>query len=67
MKKELLGLLDDNFRKIAETNLKVNVEFKELSEHEINSIVEKDTVIENIDKVLELFIKNNNYSFGWLI
>ena len=34
-KKETLELMDDNFRKITVTNLKISVEFKELSKSEI--------------------------------
>ncbi len=58
-KKETMELMDDNFRKIVETNLKISVEFKELSEDEINTIVESNKVIENIDKVIEHFIAAN--------
>ena len=59
-KKETLELMDDDFKKIIATNLKINVEFKELSKNEIQEIVEKDKVVENIDKVLEHFITTNN-------
>ena len=59
-KKETLELMDEDCKKIIATNLKINVEFKELSKNEIQEIVEKDKVIENIDKVLEHFITTNN-------
>ena len=59
-KKETLELMDDDFKKIIATNLKINVEFKELSKNEIQEMVEKDKVIESIDKVLEHFITINN-------
>ena len=55
-----LELMDDNFRKIVETNLKISVGFKELSEDEVNTIVESNKVIENIDKVIEHFIAVNH-------
>lgn len=55
-KKETLELMDDDFKKIIVTNLKINVEFKELSKNEIQEIVVKNKVVENIDKVLEHFI-----------
>ena len=55
-KKETLELMDDDFKKIIVTNLKINVELKELSKNEIQVIVENDKVLENIDKVLEHFI-----------
>ena len=63
-KKETLELMDDDFKKIIATNLKINVEFKDLSKNEIQEIVENDKVIDNIDKVLEYFIIINN-SWGF--
>lgn len=48
--------MDEDLKKIIATNLKINVEFKELSKNEIQEIVENDKMIENIDKVLEHFI-----------
>lgn len=65
-KKETLELMDDNFRKIAVTNLKINIEFKELSENEIQKIVDNDIVNENIDKVIEHLIKTNCSWISWL-
>lgn len=62
-KKETLELMDDNFRKIAVTNLKLSVEFKELSESEIQTIVENDSVVKNIDKVIEHLIRSK---FAWI-
>ena len=51
--------MDDDFKKIIATNLKINVEFKELSKNEIQEIVEKDKVIENIDRVLEHLVNRD--------
>lgn len=65
-KRETLDLMDDNFKKIAVTNLKINVEFKKISEDEINAIVESDKVIENIDKVIEYLIEVNNLCVSWM-
>lgn len=65
-KRETLELMDDNFRKIAVTNLKISVEFKELSESEIQKIVDNDKVIENIDKVIQHLIKTNYSEISWL-
>lgn len=65
-KRETLDLMDDNFKKIAVTNLKINVEFKKISEDEINAIVESDKVIENIDKVIEYLIEANNLCVSWM-
>ena len=65
-KRETLDLMDDNFKKIAVTNLKINVEFKKISEDEINAIVESGKVIENIDKVIEYLIEVNNLCVSWM-
>ena len=65
-KRETLDLMDDNFKKIAVTNLKINVEFKKISEDEINAIVESGNVIENIDKVIEYLIEVNNLCVSWM-
>mgnify|MGYP002551699893 CR=1 FL=1 len=65
-KRETLDLMDDNFKKIAVTNLKISVEFKELSEDKINTIVESDKVIENIDKAIEHLITSNHSWVSWM-
>lgn len=65
-KRETLDLMDENFRKIAVTNLKISVEFKELSEDEIKRIVENDKVVENIDKAIEHLITANNSWVSWM-
>lgn len=65
-KRETLDLMDDNFKKIAVTNLKINVEFKKISEDEINAIVESSKVIENIDKAIEYLIEANNLCVSWM-
>ena len=58
--------MDENFRKIAVTNLKISLEFKELSEHEIKTIVENDKIVENIDKVIEHLITANHPWVSWI-
>ena len=65
-KRETLELMDENFRKIAVTNLKISVEFKELSEDEIKTIVENDKVVENIDKAIEHIITANHSWVSWM-
>jgi len=65
-KKETLELMDDYFRKVAETNLKINIEFKQLSENAIQKIVNSNKIIENIDKVLEHFLATNISGISWL-
>ena len=51
---------------ITVTNLKISVEFKELSEDEIKTIVENDKVVENIDKVIEHLITANHSWVSWM-
>lgn len=65
-KRETVELMNENFRKIAVTNLKISVEFKELSEDEIKTIVENDKVVENIDKAIEHLITANNSLVSWM-
>jgi len=64
-KKETLELMDDYFRKIAETNLKINIEFKQLSENAIQKIVNSNKIIENIDKILEHFLVIKISGVSW--
>lgn len=65
-KKETLELMDDNFRKITATNLKVNVNLKTLTENEIQAIIKNDKVIENIDKVLWYLIEDSSDMYSWI-
>lgn len=65
-KREILDLMDENFRKIAVTNLKISVEFKELSENEIKTLVKNDKVVENIDRAIEHLITANHSWVSWM-
>lgn len=56
-KDETIQLMNDNFKKIVITNLKIRVDFKALSEDEIISIIKKDSIIKDIDRLLEHLIK----------
>lgn len=58
-KKETLELMDDNFKKITVTNLKIRVGFIKLSEDEIQKIVDNDIVNANINKVIGHLIEAN--------
>ncbi len=51
-KKETMELMDDNFRKIVATNLKINIDLNVFTEKEVKNIIKKDKIIENIDDVL---------------
>lgn len=55
--KETLDLMDEDFKKIAITNLNISIEFEKLSENEIQQIINSGTCVDNIDRVLEHLIK----------
>lgn len=65
-KKNILEFMDDDFKKIAISNLKISVEFKKLSEGEIKTIIKNDKVSENIDKALEHIMKTNYPWVSWI-
>ena len=56
--RETLDLMDDNFKKIAVTNLYISIEFEKLSENEIQEIINSDIGVDNIDRVIKHLIKN---------
>lgn len=64
-KKDTLELMDDNFRKIAVTNLKLKVDLKTITEEEIQELISNDKVLENIDDVI-WYLTNRIYSCSWL-
>ena len=55
--RETLDLMDDNFKKIAVTNLYISIEFEKLSENEIQEIINSDIGVDNIDRVIKHLIK----------
>lgn len=64
-KKETLELMDDNFRKIAVTNLKIKVDLKTITEEEIQGLISNDKVLDNIDDAIWYLI-NRLYVCSWL-
>lgn len=64
-KKETLELMDDNFRKIAVTNLKIKVDLRIITEEEIQELIRYDKVLDNIDDVI-WYLTNRIYSCSWL-
>lgn len=64
-KNETLELMDDNFRKIAITNLKINVDLKTITDEEIQRLIRNDKVLDNIDNVI-WYLTNHLYSWSWL-
>ena len=51
-KKETMELMDNNFRKILETNLKININLKVLTEAEVENIIKSNEIINNINDVI---------------
>ena len=51
-KRQLRDLLNDDYKKILYTGMKIDVDFDMLNEDEVKEILKKDKVEENIDKVL---------------
>ncbi len=59
-KQETLELLDEDYKKVALTNLKINVDLKILTKAEIKDIINNDTIVENIDDVIWYLYKNKS-------
>lgn len=51
-KKETMELMDDNFRKIVATNLKINIHLKVLTEEAVEKIIKDNKIIDNINDVI---------------
>lgn len=64
-KKETLELMDDNFRKIAVTNLKIKVDLKTITEEEIQGLISSDKMLDNIDDAI-WYLTNRLYVCSWL-
>lgn len=64
-KKETLELMDDNFKKIAVTNLKIKVDLRIITEEEIQELIRYDKVLDNIDDVI-WYLTNRIYLCSWL-
>lgn len=57
-RKQILELLNENYRKIAITNLKININVRILTATEVNDIIKNDKIVENIDDIL-WYLYNN--------
>ena len=57
--------MNDDFKKIAITNLKIKVDLKIITEEEIQKIINDNKVIENIDDVIWYLI-NQSYELAWI-
>ena len=58
-------LLNEDYKKIAYTNLKVNIDLKTITEKEVKEIIDKNNVIENINEVI-LYLYNSSYIGSWI-
>lgn len=67
-KRETLNLLDESYKKIAFTNLKINIDLKTLTEKEVKDIIDNDKIIDNIDDVIWYLYngENSNLAVSWL-
>jgi len=60
-KNEIYELLDEDYRKAIYSNLSINVILKELSESEIQNIINENTLIDNIDDIIWYLYKKSNF------
>ena len=65
-KENTLKLMNDNFRKIAETNLKFEVDFKVPTEKEIRKLINNEKVVDNIDEAI-WFLASPTYNLSWIV
>lgn len=67
-KKETLNLLDESYKKIAFTNLKINIDLKTITEKEVKDIIDNDKIIDNIDDVIWYLYngEKSNLAVSWL-
>ncbi len=59
-KKETTELMDDNFRKIVKTNLKININLKILTEAEVEDIIKNDKIKSNINNIIWYLYARDN-------
>lgn len=59
---QVLEFLDDDYKKAAYTNMKIDVNFKLITIDEAVSILNEDSLKENIDKIL-WYLSNRKYSW----
>ena len=60
-KRETLNLLDESYKKIAFTNIKINIDLKIINEKEVKDIIDNDKIIDNVDDVIwYLYNRENN-------
>ena len=67
-KRETLDLLDESYKKISFTNLKINIDLKIITEEKVKDIINKDKIIDNIDEVIWYLYngRNSNLAVSWL-
>lgn len=65
-KRETLEFLDESYKKIAVTNIKMNVQFNELKTKEIQNIIDNNKIRENIDNVIWYLSNYGSNRISWL-
>ena len=67
-RRETLNLLDESYKKIAFTNLKINIDLKTITEKKVKDIIDNDKIIDNIDDVIWYLYNggNSNLAVSWL-
>ena len=58
-KKETLELLDENYKKVVYTKLKINTDIKTVTDADVENIIKNDKIIDEIDDVIWYLYKNN--------
>ena len=64
--KDVFELLGDKYKKIVNTNVKINVDIKNLTKENIQSIIDKNNMKENLDNILWYIINNSDVEIQWL-
>ena len=65
-KEKILELLDDKYKKIIATNVKINIEFEVLTKEDIEHIIENDKIFENIDDIILYLYKIDAHTLKYL-
>ena len=65
-KRKIFELLNEEYKKIAYTNLKFNIDLKIITKQEIEDIIAKDTIVQNINEVIWYLYNNSTHTCSWL-
>ena len=65
-KRKIFELLNEEYKKIAYTNLKFNIDLKIITKQEIEDIIGKGTIVQNINEVIWYLYNNSAHTCSWL-